>query len=512
MSRPPLVGRGAELRRIEQILEGAAGGTSCGVFVLGQPGVGKSRLLAAGRELAAARGLRTVTACCLPLSVQLPLDPVLELLRALGESFERPPSGSTCELFALAIERLAHATREGPLLVCLDDLQWSDETTLEFVHYCLVRLRDLPLAWLLSSRPGRAGGTIAYRFERASGLTRLELGGFTPAEVRQLTERVLPESEDLAAVIHARTAGHPLLTVELLRGLASEVEGSSDRGDACRLAATLVPATASDAVSEWVAGLSPDARLALECAATLRNGFEEVELEAALGQAPGPALDELVEAGLLTRRGPGWTFRRTIVRDAIYARLGAAPRARRQVNLVARLAQGAAIRHPARLEQAGRWREASHAYLELAHHVLDRADADDAVWLFGRAADLAIRAADRDLVREAGDGRLTSLMRAGTTVARTHEHQTERGAEVRHPQTVRETQQSEPLSPRETQVVELVAAGHTNAEIAVHLSVSPKTVERHVSNVLAKLGFRSRVQVATAAVTGHLTPWAASPE
>lgn len=65
-------------------------------------------------------------------------------------------------------------------------------------------------------------------------------------------------------------------------------------------------------------------------------------------------------------------------------------------------------------------------------------------------------------------------------------------------------QSGQRLSQRESQVVRLIAAGHTNAEIAVELHVSPKTVERHVSNILAKLGFRSRVQVATAAASGSL--------
>jgi DNA-binding NarL/FixJ family response regulator len=60
------------------------------------------------------------------------------------------------------------------------------------------------------------------------------------------------------------------------------------------------------------------------------------------------------------------------------------------------------------------------------------------------------------------------------------------------------------LSAREQEVVQLVAAGQTNAEIAAALYLSPRTVERHVGNILNKLGFRSRVQVASEAAAGRL--------
>lgn len=60
------------------------------------------------------------------------------------------------------------------------------------------------------------------------------------------------------------------------------------------------------------------------------------------------------------------------------------------------------------------------------------------------------------------------------------------------------------LSAREQEVAQLVAAGHTNREIAAELYLSPRTVERHIANILAKLGYRSRVQVAANAAAGRL--------
>src|SRR4029078_3849509 len=52
-----------------------------------------------------------------------------------------------------------------------------------------------------------------------------------------------------------------------------------------------------------------------------------------------------------------------------------------------------------------------------------------------------------------------------------------------------------PLTPREREVVKLVAEAHTTEQIASLLVISPRTVERHRENILAKLGMRDRVQI-----------------
>ena len=63
-----------------------------------------------------------------------------------------------------------------------------------------------------------------------------------------------------------------------------------------------------------------------------------------------------------------------------------------------------------------------------------------------------------------------------------------------------ETVPEEPLTPRELEVVKLVAEAHTSAEIAALLVISPKTVERHRENVMAKLGMRDRVELTRYAI------------
>jgi DNA-binding NarL/FixJ family response regulator len=64
------------------------------------------------------------------------------------------------------------------------------------------------------------------------------------------------------------------------------------------------------------------------------------------------------------------------------------------------------------------------------------------------------------------------------------------------------------LSDRESAVLRLIAAGYSNKEIAVQLSLSVKTVEAHKANAMRKLGLRGRIDIVKYAV---LQGWLESP-
>lgn len=167
-TRAPFVGREAELERGRDLLDALAAGRGGALLVLGEPGVGKSRLLAELAGAAAERDLVVARAACLPLSTPLPFDPVLELLRSLRRTGETDivvsdssPGGA--ELFTAAVRTIEGVASGRSLLLVLDDLHFSDAATRELVHYCIARLADLPAAWLLAARPLGRGGTRADR-------------------------------------------------------------------------------------------------------------------------------------------------------------------------------------------------------------------------------------------------------------------------------------------------------------------------------------------------------------
>jgi DNA-binding NarL/FixJ family response regulator len=118
----------------------------------------------------------------------------------------------------------------------------------------------------------------------------------------------------------------------------------------------------------------------------------------------------------------------------------------------------------------------------------------------GAAGYVLKRQADRDVVdacRAALRGRPFIYPAALSAVMRRYLEQLDRGEQL----------SSGPLTPRETEVVKLIAEGHSTQEIARHLTISRKTVDRHRENILNKLEVRDRVDVTRYAIrTGLVEP------
>ena len=416
-ARGVFVGRERELGRVGQLVQTAVEGRAGGLFVLGEAGVGKTRLLTEAARIGAERGLRVARASCLPLTTVLPLDPALELVRALGEPVPSGSGGPLQELFWTVVERLERASVEGPVLLCVDDLQWSDAATIDLVHYCLARLSDLPVAWLLASRPGRAQAQLVHRLERDGRLDRLQLGALSSADTRRLARAVLDGrdvDDGLLAAVYERTDGNPFLCIELLRSVSRAVVVGGRSGDAPRTIDGTVPASVSEAITERTAGLDADVRAALDWAAVLPQPFTFAELAAVVGASAAGAPEELADAGFLIKHDDGrWEFVHSIVHDAVYDRMAEGERIRRHGTVADALADGPLERVAPQLERARRFGEAAATYLKLAERSLNRGQGEDAVRLYALTDQLASSDHDPLLSRQARAGRVVALVRAG---------------------------------------------------------------------------------------------------
>jgi DNA-binding NarL/FixJ family response regulator len=105
--------------------------------------------------------------------------------------------------------------------------------------------------------------------------------------------------------------------------------------------------------------------------------------------------------------------------------------------------------------------------------------------------------ADQDLVdavRAAMRGEPFVYPGVMSTLVRSYLDRLKRGE--RMPETV--------LTSREDEVLKLIAEGQSTREIAQVLTISPKTVERHRANILAKLGMRDRTQLTRYAIRAGL--------
>ena len=144
-----------------------------------------------------------------------------------------------------------------------------------------------------------------------------------------------------------------------------------------------------------------------------------------------------------------------------------------------------AIAEPYRLEAAGDGEQAARAWLDLGCP--------------GEAAWALLGARDEAALRRA----LTLFTDLGATACVRLTRRRMREIDVQHiPYGARTTTRAHPLglTRRESEILELICAGNTNAEMAAHLFISPKTVDHHVSAVLRKLGVPTRAAAATRAL------------
>ena len=409
-----LVGRTDEVARLAGLVEELRQGRAQGLLFVGTAGIGKTRLLTEAVRLADRQGVPAASSACLPLTASLPFDAVLGLLRGLGEPIRLPADGSSREVFGDVVARLEALAGAGPVLLCVDDLQWSDSATLELVHYCLVRLSDLPIGWVLAARPDAEAGLLGHRLERAGVIERITLEPLPLAETRVLAELILGEdrvTEELTEVLFARTNGNPLLCEQLLRSLpvpnsTAQAPWSSALGD-------LVPEGVIVATRERADQLAPALQRALEWASVLPAPFTSQELEVVAGREAGNAPEALAGAGFLATDGPGgWSFVHAIVRDAVYRGIPERDRVRRHQRVADALAGGPLQRLAPQLVSAQQWHQAGRAYLRLGETALNRGQGEDAARLYTRARELASRAQEQRLERDARAGLVLSLLNA----------------------------------------------------------------------------------------------------
>ena len=259
----PLVGRAATLADLRSaLLEAGPAGTAA-VFVTGESGVGKSRLL---RETAAAMqadGFAVLSGTCLDIGDALPLHPVLQALR----QFETPQAeGDDAGALLDRVSRELRAVAgDRGLLLILDDLQWADRSTRQLLLYLLAGLGELRLSVLAAVRAESLQGTHPLRrvlaeLRRLRSVRVVDLSPLDKAQTGELVAAiagptVAPEDADR---VHKRSGGNPFVAEELARDLRDGREELSDTLREIFLARMdELPAPAHAVVNAIAAGVEP---------------------------------------------------------------------------------------------------------------------------------------------------------------------------------------------------------------------------------------------------------------
>jgi adenylate cyclase len=351
----PFVGRREELALLDILWSSVAKGNTHVVSLAGEPGVGKSRLMA---QFAPREGALDIRVSCdserafgpfLDLvgrilgrhpvdmddlkqqTAALGVDPeTAQLIGALLGLAGAPPvvrmadEQQKRQVFAGVWQFLLAAPQRRPALIVFDDLHWADRSSIELLGFLLERLNAVPIMIVLTIRPGfeqiersalRASHT-AIHLERMSAEESVAVArGF-------LAVTALPA--DLERIIATRAEGNPFFIEELLQALLEL--GSLAVVDGRAVLARVdveIPDTVQGTVLARVDRLTPAERSLLQQLAVIgRNFSTDLVQEVTADKNVGAALDSLARAQLLVSPAPNqWSFKHALIQEVTYETL-----------------------------------------------------------------------------------------------------------------------------------------------------------------------------------------------
>jgi DNA-binding NarL/FixJ family response regulator len=348
-----LVGRAAEVGRLDAALERLDERRLVAVELVGEPGIGKSRLLAELGHRAEERGHLVLSGRASELERDLPfwvfVDALDDYVAGLGprslhglEDDERavlarvlPALAGEADEPGVALQDERYRTHRAlcsllerlaatePLVLVLDDLHWADAASADLVGALLRRPPAAAVLLALAVRPRQLPERLSAALEgadRAGTLTRMDLDALAPGEAEELLGGDV--AGPAAAALYAETGGNPFY----LEQLARSVDGAGAARapvPAVSVAGVQVPHAVVAALTEELGLLSPGGRRVLEGASVAGDPFEP-ELAAAAAELPEPtavdALDELLALDLVrpTDVPRRFRFRHPLVRRAVY--------------------------------------------------------------------------------------------------------------------------------------------------------------------------------------------------
>ena len=413
---PRFVGRTAELIRIKEAWEQSVGGRSVCLLVVGEAGIGKTRLGTEIAGLVQGTGGMVIQTRCYEAERSLFLQPMVDVVRSLAVTADpdalREAAGDAAGTLAQLVPEVGlvlrphdyqRATAEierrrsfeaitslvrrfaslRPLLIFIDDLHNAGSSTLELLHYQLRRSAGARLMVLATLRVEEGEEALAQLGELSE---RIDLGHLSADAVERMAATA--GAEALADRILMRTGGHPLFVVETLRAIA---EGSGEE----------VPSSLMSAVLARVARTGPAVEELLRAGAVLGSAFElkvaADMLDVSLQEAARRAQDGLA-ARLLVEGEGNLEFANDLVKEILYRTTPAPIRIVRHLR-AAELLQDRPESVAVHATGAQDWHAAARAWLGAARQAFERyANRDGERMLEGA---LAAAGAANDPVAEA---------------------------------------------------------------------------------------------------------------
>jgi len=335
--RLPFVGREAELEVLSQAVNAAMSGVLRGVAIVGDPGIGKSRLADEAASRACERGARAHWGRCRDALTKPVYEPWVELLEQwkregpvgeFGQVFTAEPPGDAfspvdgesarLRLFDRITGAISRKAEAGTLCLIIDDLHWADPSTLLALQYVIGRLRDVPVLFLLTYRPGEASQAPLLT-EVVADLVRgdrgmvLPLGPLSQSEVGLFVELSGLDSKSseaatstglaarggpagtpgVAVEVYRETEGNPFFLTQLVR--LRLLQDDSPEFPAVELTLSREEGVRRVVLSR-LSRLSAPCREALDVASVIGREFTGPVLAGTMEVAPESLLERLAEA------------------------------------------------------------------------------------------------------------------------------------------------------------------------------------------------------------------------
>jgi DNA-binding CsgD family transcriptional regulator len=369
------------------------------VVVEGRAGLGKTRLIAEAIAIAKDEGLSVGSGVVADSDQAVPMGPLVAAVLPLVDQATRSALPYLREQRYWLLEELEGVLEKlamrSPLLLCIDDAQWSDTAFLTALRALPVRLMTFPIVWLVAYRSPQAPPQLRAVIESLEqiGVDRLPLRPLSDAAVAEIVTDVLgaEPGDALREMVH-RSQGSPFLLVELLHGLQEDGLIHVDSGVA-ELVEMRLPGRVREGMQERLGGMSDLARRAALVASVLERRFSFDQVSMMLGE-PVPALlgpvDELVRAELLTEEAGQLVFRHDLIREAVRDTLPASARRSLQRQAVDVLLATGAVPGDVAVQLAESAEPGDAAAVQTLHEASQAVAASGP----GTAADLSRRALD----------------------------------------------------------------------------------------------------------------------
>lgn len=368
----PLIGRDGAVSELRGAIKATDGGSGGCCLIEGPAGIGKTRLLEAACDEARARGMTAASGQATQLDRVAPLSTLFTPLRSVVGSLDGADSGDLQQANRLRQldcirEAIEQYTREQPLVIVLDDVQWADELSALALRMLVPALASSPVLWLLARRLGVARTVMRESIDRLvqEDARRIRLGPLSDDAVAELSASLLgARPDDALRALAERSAGNPFLLEELLRSLQDAGQIRLTEGTAALdVDSPELPADFLNAVEQRLFGLSSETVRLLETGAVLRRPFTLHEAAGLIDLPPAtlvPFAEEAVEAGTLVESGCALAFRHDLIREAVYQRLTGP------------------VRSALHREAAVVLRQEGHSAAEVAEHLLQSGERGDA--------------------------------------------------------------------------------------------------------------------------------------